>query len=135
MPIISPSSTSPILSNGKAYPYFMRTTPSEAFATVAMVDVLRELWGYTSVALVHSTDAYGAGGGAAFTEAADIAGVTILTTQRVAQDAVNFQAQQQALQRSGARVVVLYCQASSGSRFMRTAYEAGVGGEGFLWLG
>ena len=37
---------------------------------------------------------------------------------------------------AGARVVVLICQASDGSRFLRTAFEDfGVGGEGFLWLG
>ena len=33
------------------------------------------------------------------------------------------------------RVIVLFCYADDGSRFLRTAYEAGLGGEGFLWLG
>eukprot|EP00966_Prymnesium_polylepis_P238365 5512863-Prymnesium_polylepis.1 len=39
------------------------TVPSDAFGAVAMVDVLMTLWNYSSVALAHSTDAYGAGVG------------------------------------------------------------------------
>eukprot|EP00966_Prymnesium_polylepis_P337095 7391887-Prymnesium_polylepis.1 len=135
VPIVSPTSSSPTLSDGKAYPYFARMIPSDAFGTVAMVDVLRTMWNYTSAALVHSTDGYGAGGASAFAEAASSAGLVISTTQRFAKDSVAFTSQQHALQQSGARVVVLYCQASDGSRFMRTALEAGVAGDGYLYLG
>eukprot|EP00966_Prymnesium_polylepis_P094416 2185245-Prymnesium_polylepis.1 len=100
-----------------------------------MVDVLSTLWNYSSVALAHSTDAYGAGGGDAFTDSAGAAGLVILTTQRFAKDATDFSQPQRMLQQSQARVVVLYCQASDGSRFLRTATEAGVGGAGYVWLG
>eukprot|EP00966_Prymnesium_polylepis_P095231 2205539-Prymnesium_polylepis.1 len=48
VPIISATSTSPTLSDGKDYPYFLRTCPSDAFGAVAMVDVLQKLWNYSS---------------------------------------------------------------------------------------
>eukprot|EP00966_Prymnesium_polylepis_P334611 7389978-Prymnesium_polylepis.1 len=96
-----------------------------------MVDLLQTLWNYSSVALVHSTDAYGAGGGDAFAESAGSAGLAILTRQRFAKDATDFSRHQRELQQSQSRVIVLYCQASDGSRFLRTATEAGVGGEGY----
>eukprot|EP00966_Prymnesium_polylepis_P309117 7143337-Prymnesium_polylepis.1 len=61
VPIVSPSSTSPALSDGLAYPFFSRSLASDAFSAIVMVDVLQTLLQYTSVALSHSTDAYGAG--------------------------------------------------------------------------
>ena len=40
-PILSPCSTSPALSDGSTYPYFLRVIPSDTFTSVAMVDGLR----------------------------------------------------------------------------------------------
>ena len=57
VPIISPSSTSPALSQGKLYPFFVRTAPSASFKTAFFVDAVRNLWNYTAVALVSATDA------------------------------------------------------------------------------
>eukprot|EP00966_Prymnesium_polylepis_P033111 770046-Prymnesium_polylepis.1 len=67
-----------------------------------MVDVLLKLFNYTSVALVHSTDTYGAGGGSAFAQAALSAGLAVHTTQSFPKDASDFSAQQRALRESGA---------------------------------
>eukprot|EP00966_Prymnesium_polylepis_P156617 3618842-Prymnesium_polylepis.1 len=50
-PILSPSSLSPALSDGKAYPSFLRVVPSDSFIATALVDVLMHLFNYTSVAL------------------------------------------------------------------------------------
>ena len=86
VPIISPSSTSPTLSNGKAYPY------------------------YTGAALVYSTDEYGAAGATAFADAATSAGLKVFLTVRFVKDAVGMSAQQHALLESRVRVVVFYCQ-------------------------
>eukprot|EP00966_Prymnesium_polylepis_P323912 7380038-Prymnesium_polylepis.2 len=93
------------------------------------------LWNYTSVALVHSTDAYGAGIAAAFEQAAARSGLSIRTTQSFVKDASDFAPQQRALQQARSRVVVLLCQRSDGSRFLRSALEAGVGGDGYLYFG
>eukprot|EP00966_Prymnesium_polylepis_P334589 7389957-Prymnesium_polylepis.1 len=70
VPMVSPASIAPPLSDGVAYPYFLRTIPSDAVTAAAMVDVLRTLWNYTNVALVHSTDPYGTFGANAFVDAA-----------------------------------------------------------------
>eukprot|EP00966_Prymnesium_polylepis_P270894 6258250-Prymnesium_polylepis.1 len=135
IPIVSPSATSGVLSDGDAYPYFLRTVPTDAIAALLMVELLQVEFNYTSIALVHSTDEYAASGGNAVTSAAFAADLAITTTQRFSRDEIDFSAQQLALQKSLARVIILYCQASDGARFLRTASEVGLGGEGFLYLG
>eukprot|EP00966_Prymnesium_polylepis_P104416 2418427-Prymnesium_polylepis.1 len=128
VPLISGSSTSPTLSDGKAYPYFLRTVPSDAFSTTAMVDMLQTLWNYSSVALVHSTDSYGSGGAYAFTNNAIVADLAIRTTQSFPKDSSDFSLQQRALEQAGSRIVVMICHTSDADRFLRTAEQAGVGG-------
>ncbi|KAL1529245.1 hypothetical protein AB1Y20_000200 [Prymnesium parvum] len=135
VPIISPSSTSPLLSDGRKYPYFLRVVPSDAFAAVAMLRVLQRLWNYTAASLVHSTDAYGSGLADALSAAALDSGFTIGVTVRFAKDTTDFRVHQLTLRRSSARVILLSCQISDGSRFLRSAYESGVGGEGYLFMG
>jgi len=134
VPVISPSATSPVLSDGKQYPFFLRTIPSDDFGSVAMVDLCQNLWNYTTVALAHSTDVFGSGASTAFVDTASASGMLIITRQWFATSASDFSRQQSALRQSGSRVIVLICQVSDGSRFMRTAHEMGVGGPGYLWL-
>ena len=43
-------------------------------------------------------------------------------------------AQIDALRQSGARVIVLFCASDDAAHFVESAYEAGLGGEGYLWL-
>eukprot|EP00966_Prymnesium_polylepis_P085226 1973366-Prymnesium_polylepis.1 len=81
VPIVSPTSTSPGLSDGKSYPFFARIAPSDAFSAIMIVDVLIWLWKYTSVALAHSNDAYGSGGASAIADQAAASQLTIVTTQ------------------------------------------------------
>ena len=135
VPLISPSATSPSLSDGKAHPYFLRTIPSDAFGTIMMVDILQTLWNYSSVALIHSTDSYGIGGADAFIQMAAMSGLSIRTTQSFFKDSTDFSIQQTALMQAGSRVIVLMCPGSDASRFLRTALQAGVGGPGYLFFG
>jgi ABC-type branched-subunit amino acid transport system substrate-binding protein len=135
VPIVSPTATSSLLSDGQAYPYFARVYPSDVLTTIAIVDTVQMLFNYTSVSLMHSTYSYGAGGGSAFSEAAYAAGLAVSITQSFNRDADDFSAQQRALLQSAVRVTVLYCHASDGVRFLRTAYEVGLGGPGLLWFG
>ena len=58
--------------------------------------------------------------------------ITVRTT--FARDQLDFTAQFATLQRSGARVVALFCQSSDGSRFIRDGLQAGIGGDGFLFF-
>ncbi|KAL1527384.1 hypothetical protein AB1Y20_016052 [Prymnesium parvum] len=136
VPMVSPTSTSPALSDGKGYPYFARVAPSDSFTAIAMISVLQNLWNYTSVALVHSTDAYGAGIAKAFADTAFEEGLNIHTTQSFTKDATDFSSQYRGLQRAGSRVIVLLCSQSDFTRFMLFAYnEAGIGGDGYLFFG
>eukprot|EP00966_Prymnesium_polylepis_P299471 6920428-Prymnesium_polylepis.1 len=135
VPIVTPSATSPMLSDGRAYPYLVRAIPSDGFSGMIMIDLLLKLWNYTSVALVHSTDAYGAGGADAVAQAARMTGLTIRTTLSFHLGASDFSVQQHDLLQAGSRIIILFSQRTEGTRFMRGALEVGVGGEGFLWLG
>eukprot|EP00966_Prymnesium_polylepis_P066679 1548294-Prymnesium_polylepis.1 len=93
----------------------MRIAPSDVIAAELMVSILANLWNYTSFALVHSQDTYGAGGAIALANAADAAGLTIVTTQRFVKDTEDFEAQLRQVDNSNARVIVLYCHAGDGS--------------------
>ena len=104
IPLISPSSTSPSLSDGILYDYFLRVAPSDAFVVTAIVDVLQHLWNYTGTALVHSMDAYGVDSAAAFSNAAQAAKLEVQTVRAFPRDAVDFSVQHEELQRSGVRV-------------------------------
>lgn len=139
VPQISYSSTSPALSDGEAHPFFLRTPPSDAFQAEAMVDVLTNLFNYSTVATVSSTDKYGTAGISAFRAAAASANLRVLTSQSITEGApvADFELVYRALSESRARVIVLFCQASEAGRFLRGAYksEPRLGGEGFLFLG
>ena len=56
IPQISYSATSPQLSDGKQYPYFMRTAPADGIEGVAVAEALRYHMGYTYVATVNAED-------------------------------------------------------------------------------
>jgi hypothetical protein len=62
-------------------------------------------------------------------------GIAILASVTLSNNQVDFSEQYAALDRSKARIIVLFCQASDGGRFMRGAYEVGIGGPGYMWIG
>ena len=134
-PQISYSSTSAILSDYNAYPYFLRTPPSDAFQAQGMADLLTGLFGYSAVATAASTDNYGSAGIAAFLTAASDLGMSVLTSVIFAKDSTAFDNQFDELKRVDARIIVVFCQASDAGPFMRGAYEAGIGGSGYMWFG
>ena len=57
VPIVSGGATTPELSDGLTYPTFFRTIPTSAMEAQGLIDILAELFNYTHVALVSSTDA------------------------------------------------------------------------------
>ena len=135
-PQISYSATSPLLSDGMTYSYFLRTSPSDALEGFATADIMANLWGFTAVAVVHSTDTYGEYGAQAFLDAAQVTfSISILTTQPINNDQRDFSSQYRALLAVDARIIFLCTQAKDGGPFLRGAYELGLGGEGFLWFG
>eukprot|EP00966_Prymnesium_polylepis_P315648 7293343-Prymnesium_polylepis.1 len=134
IPIISPSSQSSALSDGKAYASFLRVVPSDAFIATAFVDVLMQLFHYSSVALVHATDAYSAGAASAMQQASHEAGLALSVVVSFPENAFEFAQEVGKLRQSVARVVVVFSQVQDGSNFVLAALEAGIGGEGYMWL-
>lgn len=134
-PQISYSSTSATLSDGATYKYFLRTPPSDAFQARGLAELAKQLFGFTRLAAVSSSDAYGADGIAAFLEAARAASLTVVAQLQFGHNAADFSEQLDVLGASHARVIVLFCGTSDAARFIEAAYDAGIGGEGYLWLG
>ena len=122
IPIVSPSSHSPDLSDGKEYPFFLRTVPADNLLAPALVDVLTNLLGYTSFALAHSTDSYSAVVASSFISASNEADLRIRTIVQFVPNTDTFP--HQILKQSRARVIVLFTHAQDGSNFMRTAVDA-----------
>ena len=60
IPMVSYASTSPALSDATAHPHFYRIVPSDAIQGDAMADMVAAS-GVTNPALIHMTNAYGAG--------------------------------------------------------------------------
>ncbi|KAL1499616.1 hypothetical protein AB1Y20_011815 [Prymnesium parvum] len=134
IPMVSPSSTSPSLSDGRAYPYLLRTSASEAITSVGIVAVLQELFHYTSAAIVSSSDAYGVGGSNAFRDAAFAAGLSVAATVSFQNDSPDYTVQYLELLASKAYVIVIFTHVSEGSRFLRGARDLELGGPGYLWM-
>ncbi|KAL3904217.1 MAG: hypothetical protein SGPRY_011371, partial [Prymnesium sp.] len=134
VPIISPTSLSPSLSDGQKFPFFLRVFPSMTLTASAMVDVLQHLLKYSRVALAYSVGHYGEEGAYAFSEAGLAAGMAISATVSFRPSATDFSSQHGVLIKSSSRVIVLIAQASAGAHFLRSAVVAGVGGKGFLYM-
>ena len=54
IPVISPSSTSSTLSNGRAFPSFLRTPPAEDLRAQGIVETFLHLFNYTSVFMIQT---------------------------------------------------------------------------------
>lgn len=59
----------------------------------------------------------------------------MLTAQTFAKDATDFTEQYDELRKVDARIIVIFCQASDAGPFMKGAFEAGIGGPGYMWIG
>ncbi len=134
-PQISYSSTSATLSDGLTYPYFARTPPSDAFQAAGLAELAFYLFNYSRIATVASTDTYGSSGISAFMDRASALGITILASVSIVSGTLEFGEQFEALRRSGARVILLFCGTHDASRFIEGAYDVGLGGAGYMWLG
>ncbi|KAL1503142.1 hypothetical protein AB1Y20_011204 [Prymnesium parvum] len=135
VPQISYSSTSALLSDGKAYSYFLRTPPSDAFQGELLADTVKNQFGFTRVATVASSDAYGSAGISAFHAAAQTLGIEVLTQQSFVRDSLNFDEQIRQLYSSRTKITILFCQASDAGKLMVAAYQQNYGGPGYVWIG
>ncbi|KAL1507310.1 hypothetical protein AB1Y20_008156 [Prymnesium parvum] len=135
VPVISPSSTSPVLSDGVLYDYFMRTVSSDSVVSLVMIDILKSLWNYRSITLVSTETAYGSSNANVFSRLAYENDVNVLAHFTFWASSQRFTSTHRALKRSGARVFVIFVENTVAGPFLRSSYEAGIGGEGYLWFG
>lgn len=73
-----------------------------------MVDVVQNLWNYSTVAVVHSTNAYSSAAANAFELAASKTGLGISTTRSFLRSSSDTTLQQLALLETQSRVIVMF---------------------------
>lgn len=135
IPLISFFATSPTLSDGETYPYVFRTSFSDKIQAEALVDILIDRWQFTRVALVSSSDLYGAQGAIALTAAAMRRNLTISASLTFPEGTQDFRLIYQDLEAREARVIILFMHAVDAGPLLRGAFEHGLGGPGFLFIG
>ena len=137
IPMISPGSTSPAMSDGLTFPFFLRTVPVNTFRAEGIVDLLRNLFNYTEVAVVWTTSNSGGHGVDGMRTASVRRGLQL--NEFVIVDPESSRETStvcSSLHEIGARVIVLMLSASASKLFIRRAYdEFGIGGDGYLWFG
>ena len=124
IPMISYASTSPALSDATAHPDFFRVVPSDAIQGDAMADMVAAS-GVTSPALVHMTNAYGAGLADSFESYWTAMGNTICTKLGYEETNTDFAAAVQAVIDSGCDSAVLASYSADGAMIIETM--AGMG--------
>ena len=124
-PQLSPASTSAALSDSAAYPYLARTPPSDAWQSFALADVVEHLLGVERLATVNSEDTFGASGMQQFKTSAARRGLKVLASTSFANFQEDLSSSVEVLRRSGALVVVLFCQTEDASRFILAMQAAG----------
>ena len=124
IPMISYASTSPALSDATAHPDFFRIVPSDAIQGDAMADMVAAS-GVTSPALVHMTNAYGAGLADSFESYWTAMNNTICTKLGYEETNTDFAAAVQAVIDAGCDSAVLASYSADGAMIIETM--AGMG--------
>ena len=125
IPQISYASTSPALSDANAYPGFFRVVPSDAMQGIAMADVMT-YDGMDNVAVVHITNAYGAGLADAFVSNMDAS--HICTQIGYEETTTDFTATVESVMADGCTSVFLVSYASDGAMIIEEMASQGYSG-------
>ena len=119
IPMVSYASTSPALSDAVAHPDFFRIVPSDAIQGDAMADMVAAS-GVTSPALIHMTNAYGAGLADSFESYWTAMGNTLCTKLGYEETATDFSAAVQAVMDAGCDSAVLASYSADGAMIIET---------------
>ena len=148
IPQISYSATSPELSNGDAYPYFMRMPPTDEHQALAMADLTRLMnkagKGWTNVFTISSRDTYGTSGMQAFVDAASRLSLQLATGGFELSFPPGGAAQKHMdeiigkLQKRRAKLIVLFCGHADAFKLIQLAHQASPKlagrGSGVQWI-
>ena len=139
IPQISYSATSVTLSEGTGF--FLRSVPSDAFQVIGLCEILRNLFDSPRIGVLASTDSYSTALLATFREQAAVRSLELVIEQTftplatAADDSLSLAAQLQALRRSSARYILLFCSGADAGPVLVAAHEAGVLDDQYVWLG
>jgi branched-chain amino acid transport system substrate-binding protein len=125
IPQVSYASTSPALGDATAYPGFFRVVPSDAFQGAVIADVM-VADGHDNVAVLHMTNAYGAGLADAFVANMDAS--SICTQAGYEETATDFSTMAQAVVDGGCTSVLLVSYASDGAGIIEALNASGYTG-------
>ena len=117
IPMVSYASTSPALSDATAHPHFYRIVPSDALQGQAAADMIAGS-GVSNTAIVHMTNAYGAG--LADAVAANLGADNVCLQSGYEETATDFQAAVQAVVDAGCDSVFLGSYSSDGAMIVET---------------
>jgi branched-chain amino acid transport system substrate-binding protein len=119
IPMVSYASTSPALTDSVAYPDFFRVVPSDAIQGDAMADMVAAS-GVTNPALIHMTNAYGAGLADSFESFWLDMGMSLCLKAGYEDTATDFQASVQAVVDAGCDSAVLASYSADGAMIIET---------------
>ena len=124
IPMVSYASTSPALSDATAHPHFFRIVPSDALQGQAAADMIAGS-GVSNTAIVHMTNAYGAG--LADAVAANLGADSVCLQSGYEETTTDFQAAVQAVVDAGCDSVFLGSYSSDGAMIVETMAVMGAG--------
>ena len=125
IPMVSYASTSPALSDATAHPHFYRVVPSDAIQGDAMADMVAAS-GVTNPALIHMTNAYGAGLADSFESFWTGMDNSLCTKLGYEDTATDFSAAVQAVIDAGCDSAVLASYSADGAMIIETMASLGV---------
>ena len=126
IPMVSYASTSPALSDAVAHPDFFRVVPSDAIQGDAMADMVAAS-GVTNPALIHMTNAYGAGLADSFESFWLDMGMSLCLKAGYEDTATDFTGSVQAVVDAGCDSAVLASYSADGAMIIETMAVMGAG--------
>jgi len=122
VPVISPASTSPVITGLEDGDFLFRTVPSDAFQGVALSSITHEA-GIESVSVIYVNNDYGEGLAQAFGDAFEAAGGEVVGSVPYEQGRASYRGELQQI--SGGDALVLLGYPENGVTILRQALEEG----------
>eukprot|EP00058_Branchiostoma_floridae_P025694 XP_002611184.1 hypothetical protein BRAFLDRAFT_88417 [Branchiostoma floridae] len=137
LPQIAPEATDPTLGNSQQFPQLVRISWPDSVLSKALIDLL-EHFGWDQMSIFVSNDAYGTHGLAVFQLIAGQKKWVIHTMQSFDPTEnpadIEMRSQLRVIKQTGARIIVLHCQARYAAEILREASAMGMTGQGWAWV-
>ncbi len=131
-PHVSSTATSPVLSDDKLFPYFLRVIPTDGAQATMQASFIKYL-GWECVTVVIGSDLYSSSGGAAFLASAGGVGISVTATVRTVESMLNATKVVDTLISVGCTLIVVWAQTPDIGSLLAAAWEV-VGASFFQWV-